>query len=304
MKRFVLPLLCILVSVQIWPFPGLTNEPGSHYDITQTALERCYGPSFGEVVKVRTVPLFGIERYEYVDPTLADIVCYASGGPDLYFFGHLPPHSQTEDYDYSVERTSAELESIEREALDAYFLYCSRILNFLNYKLLTEDYREAAYLFGFFLHTYHDLFSHRGITNSQHIYLNDRGTNPDYNEAYLAEARKETERFISIFPDHLPDPAARSAMLHILASSETVETLSPGEIRNLLRRSKDIYSEGIKYQFLTSGDKEAVRYMDSIMWDSAALLKIFTTAEGISLLLNYSLSPDPDRLLSFCGYVF
>ena len=175
MKRWIFPLLCLLAAVRIPAFPGITDESGSHYDITRTALERSYASPFGEIVKERTVPLFGIESYEYLDPTPADIVCYSSGGPDLYFFGHLPPHSQTADYDYSIDRTQAELTALERDALDAYFLYCSRALRLLVYKLLSDDLREAAYLTGFFLHTYQDLFSHKGMTNSQHIYLNDRG---------------------------------------------------------------------------------------------------------------------------------
>jgi hypothetical protein len=304
MKRRIPILLCVLAAAPIWGFPGLANEPGSHYDITKNALERSFGSSFGEIVKVRTVPLFGIERYEYIDPTLADIVCYGSGGPDLYFFGRLPPHSQTADYDYTVDRSPAELETLERDALDAYFLYCSRVLDLLGSHLRSGNLREAAFLTGFLLHTYEDLFSHRGITNAQHVYLNEGGSNPDYDATSLAEARKETERFISGFPDNLPDRRARAAMRKVLTSPETVQVLSPREIRKLLGRGKDIYNEGIKYQLFTSGNEDAARYMDSIRWDHTAILEIFNTREGISLLTAYADDPDPDRLLNYCGYEF
>jgi hypothetical protein len=73
MKK-ALRVLLVFAAADAWAFPGLTNEEGSHDVITQTALTNLYRTPFGEIVRIRKAPLFGIEKYEYANPRLGDIV--------------------------------------------------------------------------------------------------------------------------------------------------------------------------------------------------------------------------------------
>ncbi|MDC7126491.1 MAG: hypothetical protein PQJ46_13050 [Spirochaetales bacterium] len=303
MKKIFFPVF-FFITASLCAFPGLSNEPGSHYDITQTSLKEDYDTTFGKIITVRMIPLFGIERYDYENARLSDIICYASGGPDLYYFGKLFPHSMTEDYDYSKDFTEQQVVDIEKAALDKYFDYVSYVLNLFVEELSEGHNREAAYMLGFYLHTYEDLFSHNGITDSQHLYLNELGVNPDYSKDNYDQAVEGVKQFLETFPENIYDSTLKDKFMFLVTSDKVVDVLSPSEVKELLGRKMDIYWEGIKYQFFTSSSEDCMKYCDQIRWDSDAIIKLMNTKEGLGLVLAYGSKHNLQELLDYSGYEF
>ncbi len=296
-------ILLLACAASVFAFPGLGNADGSHWSISAQALESLFGKHQGTIVSVKTMPIYGIESYGFENPTATDIILWASGGPDLYNFGIQESHSQSYEYKYNKQMNSEELETFENKSVTDYLVYCAGFLRRIEAQWADGNTREAAYLTGFFMHTFEDLFAHGGITNAQHLWLEDNGENPDYNaDSYLA-AVDSTGYFLESLLNNLSSEAAHNFM-QAVTSDAYVEPLSEKEIKKILGKGRDIYIEGIIYVAFTKAPENCMTYAEQIKWDSETLVKIFCSPVYFEKLAAIKNTDEADDLLNEAGYTY
>ncbi len=302
-KFFGILILLLAGASSVFAFPGLGNADGSHWSISSKALESLFGRHQGTIVSVKTMPVYGIESYEFENPTATNIILWASGGPDLYNFGVQESHSQSYEYKYKDKMSADQLKAFENKSVTDYLIYCAGYMRRIEAEWAAGNTREAAYLTGFFMHTFEDLFAHGGITNAQHLWLEDNGENPDYNvDSYLA-AVDSTGYFIESLINNLSSEAAHNFM-QAVTSDAYVEPLSEKEIKKLLGKGRDIYLEGIIYVAFTKAPDNCMTYAERIKWDSEALIKIFCSSVYYEKLAEIKNTDEADELLNEAGYTY
>lgn len=287
--------LVLFISAAAHAFDGFTDGDGSHFEITGTAWTQVFRTDPAAVVGTKTAPVYGFMSWEFDEPRLGDAVKAAAGAPDLWDFGFLPPHSQSDDYNYKKEFDDAGLLELERKALEAWLLYCGCLLDRIRAEFAGGNLREGAFLLGYYIHTFQDLFAHKGMTNAHHRFLDAAGNSPDYDPASIEEARVWTVRFLEAFPDMLDDDGRRN-FSSAVESGIRVDPLGRKEADRLLGRRRDVFLEGILYTIAPQPKERAMRYAQRISWDYLCLAGLFCDPA--------TAWTDPGDLLAASGYRF
>jgi hypothetical protein len=298
--RFIIVLL--LASLPLFlSFYSMNNTYGTHYEMVVDALVDVHQAPFAIAVKNDKTFLVGWNEYKYEQYFTANLMAEAARDADQFFFGDIYAHSQTPPYDVKKTMARADLLKIERDALWNYFQYTKRIRRKIMDQFEKKDAYTATYMLGFYLHTFEDLYSHQGITNEQHLWLNEKYRSPDYLNEHIALCRKGLRSFLAALPGMVGEDNHRLFM-DALHSAASVPIPTDEMSAKLLRHGKDILIEGIKYELMTSYTDDCMRYFRQVSWDIFSLERLLLDGSAAIRLLSLESIEDMDRLLASFDY--
>lgn len=304
MNRIILFLIyLILLKNYIFSFDGLTEKSDSHIEITKTSLANVFGVKFGKIVKTKTDLISGAVYFYIENQTIGDIIAFASRDIDLYFFGFLPAHAQTDKYDYNKDYSDEQLKEIETKAVFKYLKFIIDYYKKINQSFKDNDIIKGAYYFGFILHSIEDLFAHYGMTNEQHRYFDKKNKNPDYDIENIKLCRVKIEFFLKNFLDIL-DPDAKNNFLKSINENKTFNediNLLP---KKILKKGMDIYWEGLIYLLFTGYDEKCIKYFDKIKWDYEKIFEIILDKKLLEEVDNIKTTKDFYTFLERIKYKF
>lgn len=268
-------------------FEGFSDESGGHMEATRTALEAVFGAPASSPTLVKTMAIYGIKTYRWDVYRAADMMSDASRDIDSYFFGPLYPHAQTPEFSYKKNWSPEQLEQIELGALTDYLTHFSSWLARVRSLYDQGKDWEASYLLGVLLHSYEDLWAHRGITNGMHLALAKyRDLDVDRAPDRIETMRQRLSSWLGDLPTLLGDVDGPRFLAYI-RSAGAVPVPSVKERKRLLHRGRDIFWEGIKYKLFTPSPESSLRYEAAIEWDVDtldALLHDRTALDAVAAL--------------------
>ncbi len=118
---------------------------------------------------------------------------------DLLFFDDLAYHAQTK---HDVSYLPIEIEHCKKNSMQLLAKLTARAKEF--YRILNIE--EFIYVLGLALHLVQDISSHQGMTNPEHVFLDNIKKSPDLNEGFLELSKKLTIQYLnSNFESELSD---------------------------------------------------------------------------------------------------
>lgn len=299
---FVLIMVLMTGAVHAFDAFGGTG-PGTHIGSASDAVRQVFGIEVTIPEVVRVLPVYGLPTYRWPAFTPAELLCEATRDIDIFFFGPLYAHAQTPDFGYKKELSTRELENIELAALWDYLRYMAGWIERARLLLRDGQTREATYLLGVLIHSYQDLWAHRGITNGMHrAYLKHRDIDVDRAADRVAELRKRLPAWLGTMPTLLGDQGA--TFVAYMNSRIPVAELSLVERKRLLGRNRDIWWEGIVYTVFTTDAEKALRYAERIQWDVEVIDSILSDRESLDEVLTLRDISQLRALLTRYSYSF
>lgn len=258
--------LALALALPAAAFEGFIDAPGSHMEATRTGLHEAFQADFSLPTPVSTMPGYGITTYRWPSYKATDLMSDASRDIDSWFFGPLYPHAQTPEFNYRKAWTPEQLRKIELSAVWDYLRHMATWMARVEHLYQEGRKREATYLLGVLLHSYEDLWAHRGITNAMHLaLLSVRGLDVDRAPERVSELRSRLSTWLPKLPSLLGDSGP--AFLAYLLSGQELEAPSTAERSRLLGRGRDIFVQGIVFKYLTRKDPVSLDWQSAIEWD-------------------------------------
>ncbi|HPP04373.1 MAG TPA: hypothetical protein PK351_06050 [Spirochaetota bacterium] len=273
MKKLMLFLIFVSMDISLFSFDGLTDQDDSHIEITKSSLSSVFGVDYGEVIKRKEDIITGVITFELKKTKISDIIAFASRDIDLYLFGFLPSHAQTDKYDYNREYSIDELKKIETMAVFRYLKFINSYYKKIDEAYYNNEIVKGAYYLGFIIHSIEDLFAHYGMTNEQHRYLDKKSKSPDYDIENIKLCRIKMEIFFKKFENLFSDKG-RDNFLNSIKKNEVINEDINSLGKKILKKSKDILWEGLKYLLFTSYNEKCMKYFENIKWDYEKIFEI------------------------------